>query len=335
MEAQDQTAALLTQAAGFVGAKVIEMGLVHGLLESINDAGESTPAQLAENVGIDPFYSGVWCRAAYASGVLEGHDGGSYQLAAHMETLLLDHSSPAYIGGLFKVLNQPEMFPTFSNNLHSGERIWWDQTGPGWIAGVTETGGAFNTRFIPAGIRQVPGVDERLRGGGRALELACGTGVGLVRLATHYPDVQLVGLDGDAYSLRTARSRIDDAGLSDRIQLWHSPMEDLEAEAEFDVVTINISMHECRDIEGVTSAIHRALKPGGFFVNSDFPLPESGEGFRTVPGRIMAGVSCFEALIDAQLLSKSDYVELMERHGFDGVGSVDLTPVHAITFGTK
>jgi ubiquinone/menaquinone biosynthesis C-methylase UbiE len=159
--------------------------------------------------------------------------------------------------------------------------------------------------------------------------------VGLIRLATEYPALELVGLDGDAYSLRTARSRIDDAGLSDRVQLWHSSMEELDASEVFDVVTINISMHECRDIEGVTAAIHRALKPGGYFINSDFPFPDTGEGLRTVPGRIMAGVSCFEALIDAELLSKSYYVELLERHGFTDVGSVDLTPVHAITYGKK
>ncbi len=294
-----------------------------------------TPDQLAKVAGIDSFYAGVWCRAAYGAGVLDGHEDGSYELAPHVATLLLDRGSPAYLGGLFKVMNQPELFPTFSENLPSGKRIWWDETGPGWIEGVAETGGAFNTRFIPGGISQVPGADERLSKGRRALELACGTGVGLVRLATQFPQLELTGLDGDSYSLGSARSRVDDAGLSDRVTLVHSTMEDLEAEDEFDLVTINVSMHECRDIEAVTAAIYRALKPGGFFLNSDFPFPDTAEGLRTVPGRIMSGVQFFEALIDDQLLPIAFYLDLFERHGFKDVGVVEINPVHAITHGRK
>ncbi len=290
MDAKEQAAALSAQAAGFVGTKTIEIGLTHGLLEAINEVGSTTPDQLAKQVGIDPFYAGVWCRAGYAAGVLDGHEANSYELARHIATLLLDQSSPAYMGGLFKVMNQPEVFPKFSENLRSGERIWWDQTGPGWIAAVTETGGAFNTRFIPGGITQIPGVDERLGAGGHALEMACGTGVGLVRLATQYPQLKLTGLDGDTYPLEAARSRIDDAGLSDRVTLVDSTMEDLGAEEEYDAVTINVSMHECRDVEAVTAAIYRAWKPGGYFLNSDFPFPDTAQGLRTVPGRLMSGV---------------------------------------------
>lgn len=200
---------------------------------------------------------------------------------------------------------------------------------------MSETGGAFNTRFIPAGVSQVPGAEDRLAAGGKALELACGTGLGLVRLGGHYPNLDLVGLDGDAHSLRSARSRVDEAGMSDRVELIHSAMEALDAEEEYDAITINVSMHECRDIEKVTTAIHRALKPGGYFLNSDFPFPESGEGVRAVPGRIMSGVQFFEALIDDQLVSVGYYLDLYERHGFSETGVVEITPVHAITWAKK
>ncbi len=335
MEPKEQAGALLANAAGYVATRTIEIGLDHGLFEVIAERGPITSDGLSEAAGIDALYASVWCRAAYGAGVLEGHDSGAYSLAPHIEMLVLDKTSPAYVGGLFKVLTQPEVFDRFSDNFESGERIWWDQTSQEWIAAVGETGGAHNTRFIPGGISQVPGAAERLSSGGKVLELACGTGVGLVRLGTEYTDLELVGLDGDAYSLQAARSRVDDAGLSERVELVHSGMEDLDAEDEFDAITINLSMHECRDIEKVTAAIYRALKPGGFFLNSDFPFPESAEGIRTVPGRIMSGIQFFEALIDDQLLSSSYYLDLFKSHGFEDIGVVDLTPVHAITYGHK
>jgi SAM-dependent methyltransferase len=335
MELQEQAGVLLGNAAGYIATRTIRIGLDNGLFELIGEKGPISSDDIAETAGLDRLYTEVWCRSAFAAGVLEGHDEDAYTLAPHMEFLLLDQSSPGYLGGLFKVLTEPEVFDVFAENFKTGERIWWDQTSPAWIAAVGETGGAFNTRFIPDGINRVQGAADHLGSGTKVLELACGTGVGLVRLGTEYPDLELVGLDGDAHSLRSARSRLEDAGMSERVQLIHSGMEDLDLEEEFDAITINVSMHECRDIEGVTAAVHLALKPGGYFLNSDFPFPETGEGVRTTPGRIMVGVQFFEALIDDQLLSVNYYLELFERHGFSETGVVEVNPVHAITWARK
>jgi SAM-dependent methyltransferase len=112
-------------------------------------------------------------------------------------------------------------------------------------------------------------------------------------------------------------------------------LEEMNADGEFDLAIINISMHECRDIEKVASNVYRALKPDGYFVISDFPFPDSMEGYRTVPGRLMCGIQFFEALIGDQLLPTQAYVELLARHGFRNVGAFDLTPVHAVTHGQK
>lgn len=335
MEPKEQVGALLGNAAGYIATRTIRMGLDYGLFELIAEQGPTSSAELAEAAGIDMLYSEVWCRSAFAAGVLDGHDADAYILAPHIEVLLLDKGSPGYVGGLFKVLTEPELFDTFAENFESGERIWWDQTSPAWIAAVGETGGAFNTRFIPGGVSQVPGAADRLAAGGKALELACGTGVGLVRLGAEYPNLDLVGLDGDAHSLESARSRVDNAGMSSRVHFIHSGMEDLDTEEEFDAITINVSMHECRDIEKVTAAVHRALKPGGYFLNSDFPFPESGDGVKTVPGRIMSGIQFFEALIDDQLLSVNHYLDLYNRHGFTETGVVEITPVHTLTWASK
>jgi SAM-dependent methyltransferase len=169
----------------------------------------------------------------------------------------------------------------------------------------------------------------------RILDAACGAGVGLVRLAEAYPSATLVGADGDAFSLELAAERLRRHGFEDRVELVHTPLEDLDRTDEFDLVVNNISMHECRDIEQVTRNTTRALKPGGFFVISDFPFPDTDHALRTVPGRIMSGIQFFEAQIDDQLLPVSTYLELLARHGYGNVGSFELTPVHAVTYGQK
>ncbi len=327
---------LLAQVAGHVGVRTVEMGLRHGLLVALADHADGLTAdQLAERCGIDPFYAAVWCRAAYGAQVLERADDGAYVLGPHMATLLLDTDHPGYVGGMFTVMTRPELFDWFSERLPSGERIWWDQTSHEFIRAVAGTGRPFYTRLIPGGLAKVPGLEATLQAGATVLDTACGAGTGVLRLARTYPQTTVVGADGDAYSLEVAAERIEDAGLGDRIELIHTPLEELDVPDRFDLVINNISMHECRDIDVVTDNIRRALRPDGWFVISDFPFPDDDEGLRTVPGRVMSGIQCYEALIDDQLLPVAAYLDLLGRHGFRDVETVGLTPVHALTFGRR
>ncbi len=134
------------------------------------------------------------------------------------------------------------------------------------------------------------------------VDSACGAGVGLVRLAQHFPACRVVGVDGDAHSIEQATARVAEAGLAGRVELVCSPLEDLQVNEPAALMVNNISMHGCRDIDLVTQNVLDALEPGGWFVISDFPFPDTDEGLRSVPGRIMGGIQFFEAQIDGQLL---------------------------------
>ncbi|MCH8200554.1 MAG: methyltransferase domain-containing protein [Chloroflexi bacterium] len=334
-EIQKQAGKVLQQVAGYVGVRTIDIGLKHGLLEELSKhSGGLTSDELAQNAGIDPFYAMVWCRSAYANEILE-REGERFVLAPHMDKLLLDDDFPGHVGGLPAVLLAYDIFDRFSENLKSGERSWWDKCTPEFIQGVRTTGRSFYNRLIPAGVTRVPGLLEQLEAGAHVLELATGAGFGISKMAQTYPKCTFVGVDGDAYSLGLAAQAVKEAGASDRVELVESTFEGFTRDSEFDVAVISISMHECRDIEKVTANVHGALKPGGCFVISDFPFPETVEETRTVPARIMSGIQFFEALIDDQLLPTSDYVSLLKRHDFKDVDAFDITPVHAVTHGRK
>ena len=334
-EIQKQAGKVLQQVAGYVGVRTIDIGLKHGLLEELSKhSGGLTSDELAQNAGIDPFYAMVWCRSAYANEILE-REGERFLLAPHMDKLLLDDDFPGHVGGLPAVLLAYDMFDRFSENLQSGERSWWDKCTPEFIQGVRTTGRSFFNRLIPAGVARVPGLLDQLEAGAHVLELATGAGFGISKMAQTYPKCTFVGVDGDAYSLGLAAQAVKEAGASDRVELVESTFEGFTRDSEFDVAVISISMHECRDIEKVTANVHGALKPGGCFVISDFPFPETVEETRTVPARIMSGIQFFEALIDDQLLPTSDYVSLLKRHDFKDVDAFDITPVHAVTHGRK
>ncbi|MDX1621912.1 MAG: hypothetical protein R3320_13020, partial [Nitriliruptorales bacterium] len=125
---QDQAAeVLIPLAAGYVGHRTVTLGMRQGLVEELAGAPDAmTPDQLADSLGFDPFYVGVWCRAALAAGVLE-RDGDRYRLAPHMADLLLNEEFPGLIGPTLELLEHPEMFDLFEERLDTQERTWWDE----------------------------------------------------------------------------------------------------------------------------------------------------------------------------------------------------------------
>jgi SAM-dependent methyltransferase len=330
----DTAPAVLSLVAGYVGHRTIAIGLRRGLVQHVADHPGATADDLAEALELDPFYVSVWCRAAVAAGVLD-RDTAGFRTAPHMATLLLDTASPAYAGALFPTLEQPELFGRFEATLGSGERMWWDDTSPEWIAAVAGTGTPFYTRLVPGGLERVPGLADRLAAGCLVVDSACGSGIGVIRLATTYPNCRVVGVDGDRHTVDAARARVAEAGLTGRVEIVHSALEDLTADEPATLVINNISMHECRDIDRVTENVRAVLEPGGWFVISDFPFPDTDAALRTVPGRIMAGIQFFEAQIDDQLLPRSAYDDLLARHGFTDLGSAGLAPVQALTWGRR
>ena len=114
-----------------------------------------------------------------------------------------------------------------------------------------------------------------------------------------------------------------------------STLEELDVSWKYDAVLINASMHECRDINKVTNNVRSALRPGGYFVISDFPFPDSIEELRTAPAQVMCGIQFVEALIGDQLLSTRTYIDLLRKHRFHDVGAFDLSPVHVVIYGQK
>lgn len=331
-----QAGKILTQFAGYVGFKTIEMGLSNGLLAALAEHPEGlTSNELANAAGTEAFYTGVWGKAAYAAELLELNDSQKYVLAPHMDKLLLNPEFPGYVGSIIGVFGGPEIFDNFNENLSTGKRTWWNEVSHEFISAVSSTGRPFYNRLIPAGLSNVPGLVEKLDAGASVLELASGAGHGLVKMAVSYPKSNLTGLDGDAYSISLAEKTVADAGVSDRVGFMESTLEDLNVQGQYDLVFINISMHEARDIDLATANAWNALKPGGHFVISDFPFPDTHEDLRTPPARVMTGIQYFEAQIDDQLVSTETFERLLRAHKFEDVDSFIISPVHNVIYGRK
>ncbi len=333
-EIQAAAGKVLASYGGYVNTWSIELGLRMGLFEAIRDRPGISTGDLAKALGYDPLYTMVWCNAAYSGGFLE-ESGGGFVLASHMDKVLLDKESPMWAGGLvYEMTALRDSLVSLRERFPTGERTWWDKTSIEFRESVGLATYAFYVRLVNIALPQMPELHAALQDGADVLEMACGTCRGLGLMAKAYPKASFSGVDGDAGTLELARARLEEAGV-EGVQMVHSPLEDLTFKEEFDVVLINVSLHEARDLKKIIRNAHRALKPGGWFVVSDFPFPEKLEDLRTIPALLMCGIQYFEALIDDQLLPMSRYVAEMEEAGFRDLRTVELTPIHGVVYGKK
>ncbi len=117
----------------------------------------------------------------------------------------------------------------------------------------------------------VPGLTDRLAQGVRMLDLGCGQGRILSRLAALYPQSRFVGKDLSQHAIAHARQEATRAGLSN-IEFVAVDLRDYDQTAEpesFDFITTFDAIHDQARPLNVLKGIYRTLKPEGVYLMQD------------------------------------------------------------------
>lgn len=116
----------------------------------------------------------------------------------------------------------------------------------------------------------VPGLTDRLTTGIRVLDVGCGQGRILHRLAELYPHSQFTGMDLSPEAMAYARTEAAHRGLQN-IQFMTVDLSDFDmtAEAEgFDFIPTFDAVHDQAQPLNVLKGIHRALKSDGVYLTA-------------------------------------------------------------------
>jgi demethylmenaquinone methyltransferase/2-methoxy-6-polyprenyl-1,4-benzoquinol methylase len=140
-----------------------------------------------------------------------------------------------------------------------------------------------------------------LRPGGRALDIAGGTGDLASGLARQVGNTGLVVLaDINARMLQHGRDRLIDRGLTAMLQYVQADAERLAfADGSFDCVTIGFGLRNVTDKAAALASMRRVLRPGGQLLVLEFSTPVipalnrlyDAYSFNVLPwlGRVVAG----------------------------------------------
>ena len=324
-EAQSCLQGLAKSALSF--AHVIA-GINSGLFGAILRHGEHgvTPGALASEMGYFEDYVRVWCQTAFTLEFLEQADDGRLRVADGFAQLLHDQAPMLSVLrtqeiGLRERLEHPEFMRTGA--VHSREeiegifrRIRADH--PSRRA-MEEQRDRDRIEHIYGALPEVRG---RLEAGGRLLEVGCGTGRLLLLLAWEFPKTSFVGIDLEAQSLEHGRREIEAAGLGHRVELEQVGGQSLSFHEEFDLVSMNIVMHELLpELRAqVLGNVWRALRPGGILVSNDFYYPGRLEDFRRPEHQVAVFDQAMEVIWGNRHLSREQLAELLTASGFREIG---------------
>ena len=117
----------------------------------------------------------------------------------------------------------------------------------------------------------VPGLTDRLGQGIRVLDVGCGSGRILNRLAALFPASRFVGLDLSSEAIGTARREAEQKGLRN-IEFLARDLSNFDETAEpsaYDVITTFDAIHDQAKPLNVLRGIHRALKADGVYLMQD------------------------------------------------------------------
>lgn len=261
----DLRAHLLTQAQGAMSLQIAFIGVANRLFEAANALGPATVDELAARAGVDAGYLRRWCEAAYAFGYLEA-EGGRFaltDLARAFQSSAPGTVMPFAVQAVLGAHMAERATELMRTGERPGEKVLAERaTILPWFGPMLEAsfGPLFEREILP----NVPVFRELDERAGTAVDLGCGNGWYSRRLATHYPHLRAVGIDGFAENVRQAEERAEAEGLSDRLTFRAGDLHNLALGEPVDLVAMNRALHHVWDRKDeVFDRLRSSLRPGG------------------------------------------------------------------------
>ena len=272
-----------------------------GLFDAMSTLPPATSEEIAVRAGLNERYVREWLGAMTTGGVVS-FDSGSRRFSLPAEhAAFLTRAAAAdnmavfaqYIGVLGSVEDDIvdcfkkgggvpyEKFPRF-------HEVMAEDSGQSVLSSL-------ESHILPL----VPGLTDRLARGIRVLDLGCGQGRIVNRLAAMYPQSTFVGMDLSAEAIASAK---DDATRNGQancefVAVDLSNFDDWAEPASFDLVTTFDAVHDQAKPLNVLCGIQRTLKPDGTYLMQDISGTSHVEQDVAHPiGTFLYTVSCMHCM---------------------------------------
>jgi 2-polyprenyl-3-methyl-5-hydroxy-6-metoxy-1,4-benzoquinol methylase len=233
----------------------------------------STADAIAQKAGLNERYVREWLGAMVTGGVVDVDPStGVFQLPAEHAAVLTRAAAAdnmavfsQYIAVMGRV--EDEIVECFLK----GGGVPYEKF-PRFHAVMAEDSGqsvlsSLESHILPL----IPGLTDRLATGIRVLDVGCGSGRIMNRLAELYPNSRFTGIDLSPEAIGMARAEASQKGLRN-IEFFVRDLTGFDTTAkpaEYDLITTFDAVHDQARPLDVLKGIHRALKADGWYLMQD------------------------------------------------------------------
>ena len=257
------------------GALCLMLSIGHrtGLLDVLRTLPPSTSGEIAKRAGLDERYVREWLGAMVAARVMEVDPVTTrFVLPAEHAAYL---TRPAGADNLAVFAQYVALLGAVEDDIvscfqHGGgvpysrfprfHRVMEEDSGQSVLSSL-------ESHILPL----VPGLAERLASGLRVLDVGCGRGRIVHRLAALFPASRFTGIDLSEDAIASAREMAARDRLANA-EFVVADLSDFDVRAEpdvFDCVTTFDAVHDQARPLSVLRGIHRTLKPDGVYLMQD------------------------------------------------------------------
>jgi len=254
-------------------ALMISVGHRTGLFDSMRGQPPATSQEIANKAGLNERYVREWLGAMVTGGVIEVEPKtNKFVLPAEHAAFLTrvagaDNLSvfAQYISLLGSV--EDDIVECF----HKGGGVPYSRF-PRFHEVMAEDSGqsvlsSLESHILPL----VPGLTDKLAAGIQMLDIGCGRGRIMIRLAELFPKSRITGIDLSTEAILLAWQEAAEKKLRN-VEFIVADLSDFDTKAEreaFDLITTFDAIHDQAKPLNVLKGIHRALKPDGVYLMQD------------------------------------------------------------------
>ncbi|MCW9706121.1 class I SAM-dependent methyltransferase [Fodinibius salsisoli] len=256
------------------GALMLMVSIGHrtGLFDTMSEMSWTNSKELAEKAGLNERYVREWLGAMATGGVVEVDESDCYRLPEEYGQFLTrdtELDNLAVIAQYIAVLGSVE--DDIVECFYKGGGVPYEKYDRFHEVMAEDSGmtvlDALEDHILPL----VPGLTEKLQNGISVLDVGCGRGRAMLKMAGLFPKSTFKGLDLSEEAIGWAKSKAREKGL-ENVEFEICDASDFDQTAEpnkYDFVTTFDAIHDQANPLAVLRGINRTLKPGGTYLMQD------------------------------------------------------------------
>ncbi|MBD0288506.1 MAG: methyltransferase domain-containing protein [Flavisolibacter sp.] len=280
---------------------MISIGHRSGLFDAMSNMDFATSAEIAGKANLNERYVREWLGAMVTGGIVDyAAESKTYHLPAEHAAFLTRQAGADNIGVFMQyaaVMGEVEddILKCFKegggvpySKFHRFHEVMAEDSGQSVLSSL-------ESHILPL----VQGLAEKLKRGIKMLDVGCGSGRIINKLATLFPQSQFTGMDLSPEATRNGSAEASRLGLQN-VEFIIKDLSDFHESApveEYDFITTFDAIHDQGKPLNVLKGIYRALKNDGIYLMQDISGTSRLEEDKKHPiGPFLYTISCMHCM---------------------------------------